>query len=155
MNVFLDTEFYSHGDTIEPISIALCSEKGSEYYAEFAEFKLEENDNSEDATWLRKNVLPKLTGSACPRNVIRDDLTYWLLAREATDIWAWYGAYDWVVLINVLGWKNKPKKIHPVHRELRDLALPKDITIVNTNEHHALSDAKWNHEVWRQSTKEK
>lgn len=54
---FLDTEFLDDGRLIQPLSLALVSETGAEYYAVFADGGMHAGIKDE---WLRSHVIPHL-----------------------------------------------------------------------------------------------
>lgn len=118
---FYDCEFIDDGVTIDLVSIGITCEDGREFYAVSSEFsvaKLHAN------SWLVENVRPSL-----PQRAERDGcrcICRWHLDRDHPDVrsraqiaravrdfllsgaskpelWAWYGAYDHVVLAQLWG----------------------------------------------------
>jgi hypothetical protein len=70
MKYFIDTEFYESGydNPIRLISIGLVCEDGREYYAEI------DIDLSDVDDWLKKNVIPHLTGPQKSRTQIAKEI---------------------------------------------------------------------------------
>ncbi|HEX2299954.1 MAG TPA: polyadenylate-specific 3'-exoribonuclease AS, partial [Pseudonocardiaceae bacterium] len=120
MRFFYDCEFIEDGDTIELISIGVVDEQGREYYAVSTEF-----DPERAGEWVRSHVLPKLPPPADPawrsRAAIRDSLLEFLTGPgESVELWAWFAAYDHVVLCQLWGPMTAlPPAIPRFTRELR------------------------------------
>src|SRR5690242_2122746 len=105
---FYDCEFIEDGQTIELVSIGVVDEHDREFYAVSTEFEPERA-----STWVRRNVLDRLPSPADrawrSRERIRDDLYEFLTAPvrdrpgERIELWAWYAAYDHVVLAQLWG----------------------------------------------------
>lgn len=168
---FYDCEFIEDGRTIELVSIGVVDEHGREFYAISTEF-----DPTLALPWVRRNVLDRLPSPGHPawrsRERIRDDLYAFLvepLRREESaaasgepsergrrtyeiELWAWYGAYDHVVLAQLWGrMPNLPREIPRFTKDLRQLwdergrpPLPP-----STHRHDALVDARHNLARWR------
>jgi hypothetical protein len=142
---WFDTEFHENGRTIDLISIGVVAEDGREYYAEtdFAKEKC-------STDWLKANVLPHLTGAERQRALIAKDLIAFM--GEKPEIWAYYAAYDWVVLCQLFGtmmrlpngWPMFCRDIKQLCVAMGDPALPPQ----EGNQHDALSDARWNKLAW-------
>jgi hypothetical protein len=160
---FYDCEFIEDGHTIDLVSIGIVADDGREYYAVSSEFdaaKLLRNP------WLAVNVWPYLPTKSGyhfapferldrgdpvvrPRMQIGREVQAFLLAgRGRPELWAWYGAYDHVVLCQLWGrmidlpdgipmWTND---IRQEQRRLGDPPMPEQ----STKEHHALADARHN-----------
>src|ERR687884_1776418 len=100
---FYDCEFVEDGRVVDLVSIGVVDEHGREFYAVSTEF-----DGRKALPWVRRNVLDRLPSPADPawrsRERIRDDLYEFLVAPlrtnpdEEIELWAWYCAYDHVVL---------------------------------------------------------
>jgi hypothetical protein len=115
--------------------------------------------------WLHKNVKPHLKPRTCShlRCMIGENMRVYLTTirdlmidrTEKIDIWAYYGASDWIIFRNLLGgfW-SIPEGITKWHRELAEIAdiRPKKCS---ETQHNALSDAMWNWSVWTINTQEK
>lgn len=150
MKFWFDTEFLEDGRTIQLISIGVVSEDGRTYYAETPDAK----KFAQSTQWLAQSVAPHLT--------VDNRHTYerWQIANalvdfmgDAPEIWAYYGAYDWVVLCQLHGRMIDLPKSWPMFcRDVKQLAssmgnpeLPKQ----GSFEHNALADAKWTREAWQ------
>jgi len=95
MRVWFDTEFIEDGRTIDLISIGMVRQDGALYYAE-----VEETDMSRASSWVRENVLPRLTGPRKPRAVIAQEVVEF--CRAEPEFWAYYASYDWVALTGTI-----------------------------------------------------
>jgi hypothetical protein len=153
---FYDCEFIEDGRTVDLVSIGMVDEHGREFYAVSTEF-----DGSRAVPWVRRNVLDRLPSPGDPvwrsRQRIRDDLFAFLTQplRDRPDeieLWAWYAAYDHVVLAQLWGPMTAlPREIPRFTKDLRQLwddrgrpELPDA-----TGRHHALVDARHNLARWR------
>ncbi|AZI57796.1 polyadenylate-specific 3'-exoribonuclease AS [Nakamurella antarctica] len=153
---FYDTEFIEDGSTIDLISIGVVCEDGREYYAISSEF------NPDRAVpWVRRNVLDKLPGPADKawrsRRTIRDELAEFFAAGVgAPDLWAWYAAYDHVVLAQLWGaMPALPRNIPRFTKELRQLwedAGYPTIPDAGPEAHNALADARVGFARWQAIT---
>jgi hypothetical protein len=147
-NLFLDTEFYCGGDILELISIAIVSDTGDEFYAENKDFN--PSGFSENMAFIKKYVMPKLMPPEkrlAPQD-IRQNLHLWLRQFNEYRIWAYYGAYDWVVFCKIFGGLLKVPNNCPMRFwELDDIVTSRPAQDPETK-HHALADAKWNRAVW-------
>ena len=118
---FYDCEFIEDGRTIELISIGVIAADGREFYAVSTEF-----DPGRANQWVRRHVLDKLP-SPCDRSwrsraAIRDGLYAFLSApRLPIELWAWFAAYDHVVLAQL--WGAMPDLPRDVPRLTRELTL--------------------------------
>jgi hypothetical protein len=162
MRYFYDCEFLEDGKTIEMISIGMVDDRGRELYAV--------NRNAPWARiathpWLMANVVPSLpqeavTGAdynaagvdlAHPDVMDRADLADAVAEFLRTDgdeleLWAWYGAYDHVAVMQLWGpMIDKPDGIpmftNDLQQEWRRLgspALPEQAAGL----HNALADAR-------------
>ena len=122
MRIFYDTEFLEDGKTIELISIGMVAEDGREYYAASRDMPAKRISRHD---WLMKNVwpgLPRLHGDARihagrhnplaldwqsrdlkRRAQIAAEVRGFIQATPDVELWAWYGAYDHVVLCQLWG----------------------------------------------------
>jgi len=153
---FYDCEFIEDGRTVDLVSIGVVDEHGREFYAVSTEF-----DDSKVVPWVRRNVLDKLPSPADPawrsRERIRDDLYAFLTAPlrdtgETLELWAWYAAYDHVVLAQLWGaMPALPRVIPRFTKELRqlwdDLGRP-PLPAAGADQHDALADARHNLARW-------
>lgn len=150
---FYDCEFIEDGVTIDLVSIGVVDETGREFYAVSSEF-----DPTKAIAWVRRNVLAKLPPPADPawrsREQIRADLLAFLTAPGAEiELWAWYAAYDHVVLGQLWGaMPALPRAIPRFTNELRqrwdDLGRP-PLPPAPPDQHDALADARHNLARWR------
>ncbi|MFI7605078.1 polyadenylate-specific 3'-exoribonuclease AS [Micromonospora sp. NPDC049366] len=158
---FYDCEFIEDGLVIDLVSIGVVDEYGREFYAVSTEF-----DDSRAVPWVRRNVLDKLPSPADrawrSRERIRDELYDFLVEpirdrpSEQLELWAWYAAYDHVVLAQLWGaMPALPREIPRFTKELRQLwddrgrpSLPD----ADSARHDALVDARHNLARWRAMT---
>jgi 3'-5' exoribonuclease-like protein len=152
---FLDTEFIEDGKTIDLISIGIVAENGKEYYAEFCECDLTKAND-----WVKANVLPHLTaGFGKLRSEIAKEIVAFvddcgLKNADGTpsrygkvEFWGYYADYDWVALCQLYGRMIDLPKGWPMYcRDLKQLLDDNDNPKMPkpTQEHNALSDARWN-----------
>jgi hypothetical protein len=140
MKIWFDTEFIEDGKTIELLSIGLIREDGATYYAEPSE-----TNRLNASHWVVENVLPFLNGPIKSRRVIAKEVQEF--AGDAPEFWAYYAAYDWVVLCQLYGtmmdlpdgWPMFCRDLQQVRSEAGIVELPP----MDGQEHNALSDALW------------
>lgn len=147
MKYFFDTEFHEDGHTIDLISIGIVAEDGREYYAVNQDAgwgRIAFND------WLCANVVPHLPAydEWKPKAQIRDEVKDFLLIDRQPDpeLWAWFSAYDHVVLAQLFGtMMDLPSGIPMYTNDVRSLVdwtgvdkLPKQTGA----QHDALADAR-------------
>jgi hypothetical protein len=155
---FYDCEFIEDGRVVDLVSIGVVDENDREFYAVSTEF-----DDSRALPWVRKNVLDKLPSPGDPawrsRVRIRDELWEFLMApvrgrpHEKIELWAWFAAYDHVVLAQLWGaMPQLPREIPRFTKDLRQLweerGCPK-LPAPEANRHDALVDARHNLARWR------
>jgi len=155
---FYDCEFIEDGRLIDLVSIGVVDEQGREFYAVSTEF-----DASRALPWVKRNVLDRLPSPGDPawrsRDRLRDDLYAFLVAPLRTDpteyleLWAWYAAYDHVVLAQLWGaMPALPREIPRFTKDLRqrwdDLGKPA-LPAAEAARHDALVDARHNVARWR------
>jgi len=149
MNYYFDTEFIETPWCLSLVSIGIVAEDGREFYAVSSEAQ-----TWSASEWVKENVLTRLTPtrypSAAPKplGTIADELRAFIGDDDAVVFWAYYGAYDWVALCNLMGGMlNLPKGWYWICRELRT-ELDRG-GLVNcrdegrADEHNALADARW------------
>lgn len=149
MRYYYDTEFLENGSTIELISIGIVAEDGRELYAVNADAPW---DRIAEHDWLMANVVPKLGDDRMSRDEIRDEVTNFLRPvgrhgwRGDPELWAWYGAYDHVVLAQLFGrmidfpeWM--PMWSNDVRQEQHRLGNP-GLPAQPAGLHNALEDAR-------------
>ncbi len=150
MKVFFDTEFIDTGREIHLLSIGLVRADGATYYAEPAGAP-----KDLACEWVQKNVLPHLTGPIMPRPMIAYDILDFCGAKP--EFWAYFGAYDWVLLCQLYGrmldvpphWPNFVMDVQQLRIMKRVADLPKQ----TSTEHNALADALWTKQAWEFLTK--
>ncbi len=163
MKYFYDTEFIENGRTIELLSIGIVAEDGRELYCENMDA-----DYSDASTWVKDNVLPHLWSRQQDKAIHNEWIlnpNHWggLLDREdiareikkfcdpekygKPEFWGYYADYDHVVLCQLFGtmmqlpcgWPMYTRDIKQLCDDLGNPSLPDQ-----SEEHNALSDAKWN-----------
>jgi hypothetical protein len=147
-----DCEFIEDGTTIELVSIGMVDETGREFYAVSTEF-----DPGRAIPWVRRHVLDKLPSPADPawrsRERIRADLHAFLTEPgEPIELWAWYAAYDHVVLAQLWGSmtglpREIPRFTHELAQRWEDAGRPA-LPAGGTDRHDALADARHNLARW-------
>ena len=153
VRAFYDTEFIeAPGRPVELISIGVVTDAGEEYYACSTAFS-----EADAGDWVRRNVIPQLPSPAhsawrAPERIAAE--VQELLTREGTEpqTWAWYGAYDHVVLAQLYGTMSEMPALLPRWtRDLRQLwehlgrpRIPKQ----RAGKHDALADARHNRKVY-------
>ena len=153
---FYDCEFLEDGRTIELVSIGVVAQDGREFYAVSTEF-----DAERAVPWVRANVLPKLPPPADrawrSRARVRDDLLAFLTAPKLPiELWAWYAAYDHVVLAQLWGAMTAlPRAVPRLTYEVRqhwEAAGAPPIPDPGSDRHDALADARLAYARWRAAT---
>lgn len=149
MRYFYDTEFNEDGHTIDLISIGIAAEDGREFYAVNADADW---DRIHDDPWLMKNVVPHLGDTPrIPKAQIRDEVDAFILAgvrhvRDIPELWAYYGAYDHVVLAQLFGTmpdlpRHIPMWTNDIRQEQYRLGNP-GMPAQMGRRHNALDDAR-------------
>lgn len=176
MRYFLDTEFVEDGHTIDLISIGMVDEVGRELYVinKTCQFY-------RASDWVRENVLvhlPDIVVSGEPMrpenmrrghlpdqlqplgiwrttDVIRDLVVDFMTIEQDTkpELWAYYGAYDWVVLCQLFGRMVDLPEWFPRHyMDIKQLAVslgnPRLPKKPKEGRHSAIEDAKWTKKAW-------
>jgi hypothetical protein len=87
-------------------------------------------------------------------NEVRDFLLYHTIIddngiTDAPELWAYFAAYDHVVLAQLWGKmiglpKGIPMYTHDIKQEMDRLGVPSDAVPKPSNQHDALADARWN-----------
>lgn len=143
MRIWFDTEFIEDGITIELLSIGMVREDGATYYAEPAETDLSRADE-----WVAANVLPHLSGPVKPRAQIASEIIKFAKeGGEHPEFWAYYAAYDWVVLCQLFGRMIDLPRGWPMFcrdvQQVRASMGVKELPAMDGVEHNALEDAIW------------
>jgi hypothetical protein len=183
-----DTEFLETGSSIDLISIGIVSSDGRELYAVNREIndgglygKIRRH------AWLMDNVVRHLPmqpdlfrtvptdgplearcgryeldfddPAVMSREMIADEVRDFLLKPgEPMELWAYYGAYDHVVVSWLWGpMINRPKGIPMFSHDICQLASLLGVDDANLPQqtgqlHNALDDARWTRDAWRHLT---
>jgi len=174
--IFYDTEFLEDGHTIGLISIGMIAEDGRELYLVNEAIDDDEklNDRIRRHPWLMANVIPHLPlrenhgrpSHGAPaggrgfflldrddrrvvsRRYIRNAVRDFILATPDPQLWAWYAAYDHVVLAQLFGAMiNLPAGIPMFTNDLKQecvrLGNPR-LREQESGQHNALADARHN-----------
>lgn len=177
MKVFYDAEFVERGPdiAIQPISFGFVAETGEELYLVNEECLSKVMNHA----WLSVNVAPSLPISndqhgdghfitqwdpnhtdyehVISLNGLRQRVHEFLTQFDTSvELWAYYGAYDHVVLCQLFGaMKDLPPGIPMFTHELQqvieqypDVMVPNQTTVP----HHALYDARWNRDTFNYLT---
>lgn len=156
---YIDAEFHeSIGTGIVPISFAIVADSGESLYMVNEDFmwgEAREVEADESFHWLTEHVLPHLDDfvpvyrpHAHMGQEVRDFIVRSAGAADA-QLWAYHGAYDFVVYSQLFGrMVDIPREIPSFCYELKQLA--DDLHIVTRpyraqfgSEHNALADARW------------
>lgn len=150
---FYDCEFIEDGRTIELVSIGVIAQDGREFYAVSTEF-----DPARASAWVRGRVLDKLPPPADrawrSRVAIREELYAFLTAPGLpVELWAWFAAYDHVVLAQLWGsMPELPRDVPRLTREIRqhwEAAGCPPIPGPGRDRHDALADARLARARWQ------
>lgn len=161
MNYFFDCEFNEQGTTrpIELISIGIVAEDGREFYAENADVDL-----SKLPEWHQENVVPNLKGGAfrMPHANIGSGVLNFMAGDSKSVLWAFFGAYDWVLFCQLFGrMVDLPDALPGYFNDLRQAMIHvmggyfRPRIPVPGKAHNALNDAHWNRLVWLELQKGK
>jgi hypothetical protein len=151
MRIWYDAEFLEDGKTIDLISIGMVREDGAELH--LVNFDADWHRISRDE-WLMENVIPQIQGMfPVPKDQLAEEVrqfvTEGLAPGETAELWAWYGAYDHVVLCQLYGKMiNLPKGFPMFTHDLRQLAKSRDLPKQEEGKHDALEDARWVQRAW-------
>jgi hypothetical protein len=171
-----DTEFIEDGRTIDLISIGLVAEDGREYYAVASDApwgqirrhdwlvrnvlpSLPVTGRTSLDSYLKNHpnsyprpsidfVGPDLQDSRVkPRQVIANEVRDFILAAPDRELWAWYAAYDHVVLCQLWGTmmqlpKGVPMWTNDLKQEAERRGNPDLPAMTGAVEHNALHDAR-------------
>jgi len=162
---FFDTEFVENGSQfpIEFISIGIVAEDGRTYYAinlkmwAYRKTKkgFQQKYNLGEDDWVWNNVMMSLEDDSSlykqPEQIAQEILGF---VGEDKDpkFWAYYSAYDHVVLCQLFGkMVDLPEHFPMYTRDLKqlcdELGNP-DLPEQGEGEHNALEDAHWNVEAY-------
>lgn len=153
MRYWFDTEFDERGPIIHLISIGIVAEDGREYYAICADY-----DEAGANDWLKQNVLPHIAGlPRISRARIRGEVLAFFNPAP-TEIWAYFGEYDWIVLRQLVGHMIEWPFGWPLsHMNLAQLMAHYCNPLLPAQPphtvHDALNDARWCRDAWYALTK--
>ncbi len=137
----MDTEFIDNPSGLYLLSIGLVREDGKKYYAEV------NTDHRLCNEWVRKNVLIHMNGPYKHEWVIAKEIAEFV--GEKPEFWAYFHAYDWVLLCRLFGgMTNLPKDWPQYCHDILIFDNKKPWPQQTTPEHHALNDAEWVKEVY-------
>jgi len=166
---FYDWEFQEQQDpktgltTIFPISLGMVGDDGRELYlVNKTYFQWEFDGLVRTSEWVEKNVIDHISStdmSQCGyefsefghiiKNFIEDTFQGKVLDRRYVELWGYFAAYDHVCLAQCFGSMIQLPDSIPMHtKDLKQLVGGKQIGFKPEDEHHALSDARWNKKVW-------
>lgn len=151
--IFFDSEFTGLHQGASLISMALVSECGKSFYAEFNDYdRLQLND------WLKQNVIPSLgltdegTQVKGDSKLVTEALVDWLAQFEQVEVWADCLPYDWVLFCSLFGGAfGIPKNVYYIPFDIstyfKVLGINPDVNReffsgLQGVKHNALSDAK-------------
>lgn len=162
MKYWHDHEFLEDGRTIELISTGIVCEDGREYYRVNQDAPWERIQNNE---WLMDNVVPSLDAVSVRNGVIvpnlyhkdmrtrlemrREIVTFFRAGNAPVELWAWYGAYDHVVLAQLFGrltdlpYQLIPMWTNDLRQEVERLGCYNKLPQQEQGEHNALEDARF------------
>jgi hypothetical protein len=148
VKVYYDTEFIEDGRTIDLISIGMVAEDGRELYLVNRDAPW---DRIGQHGWLMANVVPHLPdfndSRVKPKHEIAAEVRRFLLDRLGDlELWAWYGAYDFVVLAQLFGRlvdlpSGIPMWTNDLRQEVARLGNPQ-LPEQDAGVHDALADAR-------------
>jgi hypothetical protein len=163
MKYWYDTEFLEDGRSIELISIGIVAEDDRIYYAVNSSM---DQQRVKSHPWLKDNVWPHLptrlmfgddtclnnrVPSVLPKIVIAEHLTAFFSQDDDIELWAYYGAYDHVIMSWIWGAMIEQKGMPYYTNELMQLwtlAGKPEKPTEPENVHHALADAEWNKKLY-------
>lgn len=168
MRVFYDCEFVERGRDlpIQLVSIGLIRDNGDELYR----INPECLSNVSKHPWLSVNVGPYLPIKASPGILawdeehpeyqyvsmsldgLIDDVRAFLQATPSLELWAYYGAYDHVVLCQLFGSMAElpagiPMFTHDV-QQLIEMFPQTPLPAEPWKIHHAMDDARWTRDAF-------
>lgn len=164
---FYDFEFQEQQDqftgltTIFPISMGMVSDDGIELYLiNNSYFLWEQMGLVRTSDWVRENVLNYITDAdrlqyGCNSKRFGMHIKHLISRggkvknRSDVEIWGYFADYDHVCLSQCFGSMIQLPSCIPMHtKDLKQLVGNQAINFLPEDEHHALSDARWNKKVW-------
>lgn len=163
MRFFYDTEFLEKDGHIFPISIGIVADEPNnlgiaEYYAVLEDAQWSTIVSNE---WIRVHVISNLgsINNFKPLRLIRNEISAFIKSfggtSEDNELWAYYGAYDHVVLSQIYGRMIDIPEPIPMHTNdimtiANVLGLPDPK--LDTSSHNALIDAEQVRDAYRNLT---
>ena len=151
IRIFFDFEFNPTLPYFIPISLGMVTEFRDEFYLEY-EHVVEDLD-----PWVRKNVVPHLTGESYLRSphLAKDEILKWFsYLRERhgkgkdIEFWGFCPEHDWVLMCQHWTFDTHPQGIPRHVYCLRQYAKFEHVTtypkVEGLTKHNALDDCKWN-----------
>lgn len=150
MRYFLDTEFIEAPNHLDLISIGIVAEDGRSLYYESSEV-----DWSRASQWVLDNVKPHLSGPRTDKASIAERIDSFIAGGSAPEFWGYYCDYDWVALCWLYGTMMSLPNGWPYFcRDLRQALNDRGLGHIKQPDdapHHALSDAKWIADTFREN----
>lgn len=166
---FYDWEFQEKQDketgltTIYPISLGMIDSNDNELYLiNNTFFKWEYEGKVRTSEWVKDNVLDHITDDDqrlhghqfdefgdLIKDFICSSFNGNLVDRSYVELWGYFADYDHVCFCQCFGsMMQLPYYIPMYTNDLKQLVGGKRIGFKPEDEHHALSDARWNKKVW-------
>lgn len=149
MRYWFDTEFDEQGSHIQLISIGIVAEDGRTYLASNAEYPTAQAND-----WLQNHVIPHLPplSERKSRATMRQEVLAFF-NPPPSEIWAYYGEYDWIVLRQLIGHMLDWPSGWPLsHMNLAQAWSSSGCPALPTQNphtlHDALADALWCQQAW-------
>ncbi len=164
---FYDWEFQEQQDpdtgltTIFPISLGMIADDGRELYLINSTYSLWESSGLVKTSGrVKDNVInylhsgesdtyeaPFISFGPIVENFISQGGN--ITDRKDVELWAYFADYDHVCLAQCFGsMMQLPDCIPMFTHDIKQLVGKRTIGFSPENEHHALSDARWNRKVW-------
>ncbi|MBS1722729.1 MAG: 3'-5' exoribonuclease [Armatimonadetes bacterium] len=147
MRVFYDTEFLSEPPELHLISIGMVREDGAELSVVN---KCAPWDRILTHPWLSENVVPHLPPEYHPSWQTPEEIRLSLVdfCGHEPEFWAWFGSFDWVVLVNLFGqFRDVPYTWPHWSHELKQLMEKAGVSKLPARRdnmaHDALADARF------------
>lgn len=171
MRLFYDFEFVEDGQTIDPVSVGMVREDGTELYAVFAtadEAALTGDPWLRDNVWVQLPTVPCPPGHRCltrghghldldhpavrPPAQIRNLVGDFIQDTPDVQLWADHSAYDHVALAQLWGRMvalptHVPMFTSELQQEARRLGAAALPAQEPGTQHHALLDARYDRDV--------
>lgn len=163
---FIDSEFMEDGETIIPLSLALVSDDGREFYYEF-----DDVDHSLANEFVTEHVLPNLfmhqgqepwkdvhwpAGIANHKRIKEVLLEFVRNGKGTPEFWGYFSDYDWVLFCQLFGrmvdlpqgWPFFCLDLRQEIYRLESMGTSVERIQQYGAAHNALYDARWIKEQW-------